>query len=95
MSLRARVHCNRHYWNENILFTHRGLSGPAILQASSYWTKGDEIKLNLVPNVIDFYDDLINQRELYANFEIGTVIGKFVPKRLAKAILGDLAAIRI
>ena len=95
VSLRARVHCNRHYWNENILFTHRGLSGPAILQASSYWTKGDEIKLNLEPNVIDFYDDLINQREMYANFEIGTVIGKFVPKRLAKAILGDLASIRI
>jgi len=95
VSLKARVYCNGYYWDENILFTHKGLSGPAILQASSYWTNGDEIELDLVPNVTELHDDLTNQKEMYANLEIGTVLGKFVPKRLAKVILGTSASRRM
>ena len=92
VSAKARVRFNEHYWDENILFTHRGLSGPAILQASSYWTKGEEIAIDLVPNKLDFYDDLTVQREMHSNSSIGTVLGQVVPKRLAKAILGPLSS---
>ena len=42
-----------------------------------------------------FHDDLTNQKEMYANLEIGTVLGKFVPKRLAKVILGTSASRRM
>lgn len=48
-SLSVNVICNKQEFRENILFTHKGLSGPAVLQASSYWSKGDFIEIDLLP----------------------------------------------
>src|SRR5690606_42091550 len=45
------VSCNGMSFTENILFTHRGLSGPAILQISSYWQPGDVVSINLLPRM--------------------------------------------
>ena len=45
------VSCNGQSFRENILFTHRGLSGPAILQISSYWNQGDKVEINLLPEI--------------------------------------------
>jgi predicted Rossmann fold flavoprotein len=49
ISVDAAVSCNGGHFRENLLFTHRGLSGPAILQISSYWTPGQAIHINLLP----------------------------------------------
>jgi predicted Rossmann fold flavoprotein len=50
ISIDSRVNCNGISFRENILFTHKGLSGPAILQISNYWNKDDEIRIDLYPN---------------------------------------------
>ena len=47
----CKVSCNKKSFTEDILFTHRGLSGPAILQISNYWNEGDAIKINLFPDI--------------------------------------------
>jgi len=51
VSVDSIVKCNRNNFRGNILFTHKGLSGPAILQISNYWDKGDEITINLLPEI--------------------------------------------
>lgn len=48
-SVEVIASCNNQSFRENMLFTHRGLSGPAILQISSYWNPGDSIEINLIP----------------------------------------------
>lgn len=51
VSLEVEVSCNHRSFNESLLFTHRGLSGPVILQISNYWSPGDEIKIDLLPGL--------------------------------------------
>ena len=51
ISVDAEVSCNGQSFREAILFTHRGLSGPAILQISNYWQSGDEVVINLLPDI--------------------------------------------
>ena len=51
VSVEAVVSCGRQSFRENILFTHRGLSGPAILQISSYWREGDTLSIDLAPDL--------------------------------------------
>src|SRR5690606_26716724 len=50
LSTLCEVSCNGHSFVEDMLFTHRGLSGPAMLQISSYWKPGDKITINFLPN---------------------------------------------
>ena len=50
-ALPASVTCGDQVFNDDLLFTHRGLSGPAILQISSYWTQGDTVEINLLPGI--------------------------------------------
>ena len=49
LATEVEISCNGHYFNESLLFTHRGISGPAVLQISNYWYPGDEIQVNLLP----------------------------------------------
>jgi predicted Rossmann fold flavoprotein len=79
--------CNGESFRENLLFTHRGLSGPAILQISSFWHPGDEVELNLLPDR-DALEWL--QREQFArpNSELKTVLGDVFTKKMA-ALLAD------
>jgi predicted Rossmann fold flavoprotein len=65
-------------FREKMLFTHRGLSGPAILQASSYWKPGGTLEIELLPE-IDLPPVLRASRA-----EVRTVVGRFLPKRLAE-----------
>jgi predicted Rossmann fold flavoprotein len=51
VSLPAEVHCNKQRFSESILFTHRGISGPAILQISNYWQPGDKLIIDLLPEI--------------------------------------------
>ena len=81
-ALPARVTCNGTTFDESILFTHRGLSGPAILQISSYWREGDAISVNLIPEGTG-YDTLRVRRASDGRKAIGTVLGDLLPGRLA------------
>jgi len=85
LSVEAIVSFNKTLFQEGMLFTHRGLSGPSILQISSYWKQGDNIKVNLSPklNVNQFLED---KRKLNPKLDIGSVISDILPKRLAQII---------
>jgi len=69
-------------FREKLLFTHRGLSGPAILQASSYWRAGQSVEIDLLPG-LDFAATLAGCRETGARAEVRTVLSRYLPKRLA------------
>ncbi|EIM04394.1 MULTISPECIES: NAD(P)/FAD-dependent oxidoreductase [Rhodanobacter] len=68
-----------------LLFTHRGISGPAILQISSYWHPGDDLRIDLLPNR-DAGAHLIEQRAARPLAELKTVLGDVLPKRLAQRL---------
>ncbi len=84
----ARVSCNGAEFSEAILFTHRGLSGPAILQISSYWKEGDAISINLTPTQ-DLLTQLKKEREQHPKQELPTILARILPKRLAQRICTD------
>jgi len=72
---------------EDMLFTHRGLSGPAILQISSYWQPGESISINLAPNQ-SLADELILKKS-GTKQQLSTVLSELWPKRLAEVWLGE------
>ena len=74
-------------FEEALLFTHRGLSGPAILQISSYWREGDAISVDLLPHQ-DAGELLRTARKATPKLQIQTVLGSFLPKKLAQ-LLGE------
>lgn len=90
VSVHSAVSNDRIQFNENILFTHRGLSGPAILQISSYWNPGEAININLLPE-LDLAELLNARQSAQANTKLKTVLGEILPKRLLPALLGDEA----
>jgi predicted Rossmann fold flavoprotein len=70
-------------FRENTLFTHTGLSGPAILQASLYWKPNQELLLNLCPET-DVKDWLIQRKKAGAKAEVKNISAELLPKRLAE-----------
>jgi len=74
-------------FEEALLFTHRGLSGPAILQISSYWREGDAIAVDLLPHE-DAGEKLRAARKATPKLQVQTVLGSFLPKKLAQ-LLGE------
>jgi predicted Rossmann fold flavoprotein len=85
VSLNARASAGKATFEEGLLFTHRGLSGPAILQISSYWREGEPITLSMVPNV-DILGFLKAERTASPKKDILTALAQHIPKRLASAI---------
>ncbi|ADB49034.1 BaiN/RdsA family NAD(P)/FAD-dependent oxidoreductase [Conexibacter woesei] len=81
------VSCNGESFRENILFTHRGLSGPAILQISSFWHPGDAMEINLLPDR-DALEWLQAQQAARPNSELKTVLAEVFTKKMA-ALLTD------
>ncbi len=82
LSLPARISCNGTAFEEGLLFTHRGLSGPSILQVSSYWAEGDEIEVCLMPGE-DLGAALRSERARAGRKDVGTALAAHMPKRLA------------
>ncbi|MGI8783269.1 MAG: NAD(P)/FAD-dependent oxidoreductase [Acidobacteriota bacterium] len=80
VSLDALVRCGRTEFRENILFTHRGLSGPAILQISSYWREGDDMTIDLLPDTDVDAQLAANQA---GKIELATLLARHLPRRLA------------
>jgi len=88
LSVEAIVSFNKVLFEEGMLFTHRGLSGPSILQISSYWKLGDNIKVNLSPK-LNVYQLLEEKRKLNPKLDILNIIADILPKRLAQIICSD------
>ena len=88
LSVEAVVSFKKTFFEEGMLFTHRGLSGPSILQISSYWKLGDNIKVNLSPklNVNKFLNDrkISNPKQ-----DISIIVSEILPKRLAHIICNE------
>ncbi|KCV83759.1 hypothetical protein ATO10_03325 [Actibacterium atlanticum] len=82
-SLATQARANGASFDEATLFTHRGLSGPAILQISSYWREGDTIALDLLPDV-DAFSALRELRSEAGKKSVNTVLGALVPSKLAQ-----------
>lgn len=85
-SLLVNVSCNNMSFKENLLFTHRGLSGPAILQISSYWQQGDCLEINLLPelNLLQILED---KKRSNPKAELKTILAQFVTKNMAQTLL--------
>ncbi len=88
ISVDATVTAGEMSFRENILFTHRGLSGPAILQASSYWREGDSIYINLLPD-LDAAEWLVDQRHRRGQAQIARLLKMLLPNRLVDHLAGD------
>ena len=82
VSLDASVSCNSQHFREQLLFTHRGLSGPVILQISSYWNKGEPITIDLLPD-LDAADWLKAEQGAHGKRQLKTILGEKLPRRLA------------
>ena len=86
VSLPVTAEANGTVFPEDMLFTHRGLSGPAILQISSYWQPGDEVVVNMSPQT-DISDFLETQRQAHPEQELKTALAKLLPKRLVEKLI--------
>ena len=80
ISLDAEVRYGGYSFRENLLFTHRGLSGPAILQVSTYWNSGQPLHINLLPrhDLLSLFAQQRSSRMLFSNF-----LAQYLPRRFA------------
>ena len=86
VSIDAIVSTKKRDFRENILFTHRGLSGPAVLQISNYWQKQEEISIDLMPdfNTLELFEKNISSKQTLSNF-----LGKNLPNRFAEVFISS------
>jgi len=88
VALESIVQAGKARFHEAMLFTHRGLSGPAMLQASSYWREGQAITLDLLPDR-DATALLLAGKRARAKAEPRTILSEFLPQRLAQTLAGQ------
>jgi len=88
VSLPVTAEANDTQFAEDMLFTHRGLSGPAILQISSFWQPGDAVTVNLSPgqSVLEFLQDA---QQKHPEQELKTALARLLPKRLVEKLLAQ------
>jgi predicted Rossmann fold flavoprotein len=85
VALDVEARCGRARFREALLFTHRGLSGPAILQVSSYWKPGQEIVVDLLPD-LDAGSFLKERKRTRPKAELRTILAEILPQRLAQSL---------
>jgi len=89
----VRVKCGKQAFSEAMLFTHRGLSGPAILQISSYWREGEAIEVDMAPGV-DVFAELKAAKLAQGRQAAATILGRWLPRRLAQLLAEQAGADR-
>ena len=87
----VRASAGKAKFDEALLFTHRGLSGPAILQVSSYWREGEEVLIDMAPGT-DLYAALRAARAEHGRQAVHTVLANHLPRRLAQWIADEHGA---
>lgn len=85
----ATVACGKTKFAEAMLFTHRGISGPSILQISSFWREGDEIRVTMLPG-IDIFEALRAQRGQNGKQALQTALSLYLSKKLAQTIAQEI-----
>lgn len=85
LSVDAKISCNDMAFEEGLLFAHRGLTGPSILQISSYWREGDSIDLDLIPSE-NMREQFLQAKDLHGKQDVQQYLTRYLPKRLAAAI---------
>ncbi|MGE3920659.1 MAG: NAD(P)/FAD-dependent oxidoreductase [Gammaproteobacteria bacterium] len=88
ISVDSIIQSERKSFDDFLLFTHRGLSGPSILQISSYWEPGETISINLLPQ-INLQNELKRLQKNSPNVLFKTVLSDYLPKRLVTAIIPE------
>ncbi|AHE68062.1 flavoprotein, HI0933 family [Legionella oakridgensis ATCC 33761 = DSM 21215] len=78
----------RNQFRENVLFTHRGLSGPAILQLSSYWNPGEYVVINLLPKV-NLFEELVAARVAMPQKQLNSFLSMFLPRRVVDLFIPE------
>jgi hypothetical protein len=91
VSLMGRVSRGKVGFDEAVLFTHRGLSGPAVLQISSYWREGEAITLNLAPGR-DVAAYLADEKRVAGRAALRTALAKVMPEKLARLVEAQVGA---
>ncbi len=94
VSVQARVTHESTTFEDALLFTHRGLSGPAILQISSYWRAGDAITLDLMPQ-LSVFDALKTARKTTPRRHLSVWATQYLPERLARLITSSFKPERL
>jgi predicted Rossmann fold flavoprotein len=89
VALPARLSNARTSFDEALLFTHRGLSGPSVLQLSSYWREGEQINANLIPQT-PLFDLLRSQRQEAGRKDLTTELARHLPGRLVDFLAPEL-----
>ena len=89
VALPSRITAGHTSFDEALLFTHRGLSGPAVLQASSYWREGENIAVNLCPET-NIFESLRTQRQSSGRRNLTTELAQFLPSRLVEHLSGEM-----
>ncbi len=85
VAVQARVRCGKTGFDEAVLFTHRGLSGPAVLQVSSYWREGEAVVIDLAPG-LDVAAVLRGEKQAAGRAMLRTALAKVLPEKLARHI---------
>ena len=88
IALPCSVSNNQQSFSENLLFTHRGLSGPAVLQISSYWRAGEALEINLLPQ-LNLKTELKSKRLQKLKNALKTILDNDLPKRLISCLLPE------
>ncbi|MEO9782428.1 MAG: NAD(P)/FAD-dependent oxidoreductase [Sedimentitalea sp.] len=89
VSLPVRLSNDRTGFDEALLFTHRGISGPAVLQLSSYWREGEDIAVNLIPDM-PLLETLRTQRQSEGRRQLNTELSQHLPTRLVQHLSAHL-----
>ncbi len=84
ISIEASIKCRNMKFRGSVLFTHRGLSGPTVLQISSYWKEGDAIVIDLLPE-IDIYGIFVARQLAKCKVDMHNLLSEYLPSRLARA----------
>ena len=87
ITIKAEIRFGKKSFKENLLFTHKGLSGPSILQISNYWKKGEEIVINLLPES-DLLQHLTEQKLKHPKKTVKTILSWLLPHRLVDVTSG-------
>jgi len=90
-SLPVVMSCNGQSFSEDMLFTHRGLSGPSTLQISSYWREGDVVETDLLPG-LNAGEWLVEQKRATANTSISKLLSKHWPRSVADSLVPYFSA---
>jgi hypothetical protein len=85
LALEVIISTEERSFTENILFTHRGLSGPAVLQLSNYWQPGDSVTINLLPHH-DLVQQLLSDKEQHPKRELNNTLTPLLAKKLVLAL---------